>query len=84
MDGTSRCGRLSSPTFVSRKKLTASTRMASGIIAQNIMRQPHASMMPPASIQPRPVMKCLLADESTTSRMPEKSISQPKTSDMPR
>ena len=42
------------------------------------------SMMPPASIQPRPVMKCLLADESTTSRMPEKSISQPKTSDMPR
>ena len=52
MDGTSRCGRLSSPTFVSRKKLTASTRMASGIIAQNIMRQPHASMMPPASTGP--------------------------------
>ena len=42
------------------------------------------SMMPPAIIQPRPVMKCLLADESTTSRMPESSISQPKRSDMPR
>ncbi len=26
--------------------------MASGIIAQNIMRQPHASMMPPASTGP--------------------------------
>ena len=42
------------------------------------------SMIPPAIIQPRPVMKCLLAEESTTSRMPEISISHPKTSDMPR
>ena len=42
------------------------------------------SMMPPAIIQPRPVMKWRLADESTTSRMPETSISQPKMSDMPR
>ena len=52
MDGTSRCGRLSSPTLESRKKLTTSTRRASGIIDQNIMRQPHASMMPPASTGP--------------------------------
>ena len=42
------------------------------------------SMIPPAIMQPRPVMKCLLAEESTTSRMPEISISHPKTSDMPR
>ena len=47
MEGTSRCGRFSSPTFASKKKLTASTITASGTMDQNIARQPIASMRAP-------------------------------------
>ena len=42
------------------------------------------SMIPPASIHPRPVMKCRLIDERTTSSTPDSSISHPKSIESPR
>ena len=80
---------LPSPMAPNARSMSQNPRNIGSVAAESAtlkikMMPSTISMMPPASIQPRPVMKCLLTDESTTSRMPEISISHPNRSDMPR
>ena len=71
------------PRNRSQKPRKTGSETAESAVLNTRINPSTISMIPPASIHPRPVMKWRLAAESTTCATPEKKITHPKISAMP-